>query len=103
MKSMPAIPRGLRRLVFHGRSKDVVDPRLIALTRRAQPRQHVGIEPDRQLLFERRPLRRRFGEEGFAQSRDLAVVNLLIGQGVKPRQVAVDRFLAHAFLPFSLR
>lgn len=100
---MPLILWGLRRLVFHGRPKDVVDPRLIALTGRAQPLQHVGIEPNRQLFFERRPLRRRFGEEGFAQSGDFAVVDLLIGQGVKPRQVAVDRFLAHAFLPFSLR
>lgn len=100
---MPAILRGLRGLVFHSRPKDVVDPRLVALAGRAQPLQHVSIEPDRQLLFERRPLRCRFVEEGFTQGGDFAVVDLLIGQGVKPRQVAVDRFLAHAFLPFSLR
>lgn len=61
--------------VFHGRAQNSIDSRLVALTLGLEPVEHVGVEADRELLLRGRPRRLGLGEELFAQSRDVGIVD----------------------------
>jgi len=88
-------PRYSRRLAFHHDAQDTIDSRLITFAVTFQPDQDIRVQPDRQLLFLRRPCGCRLFQKGFVESRYVRVVNIGVFHSVNSCQVAFDRFLAH--------
>lgn len=83
-------------------SQDGIYPALIALALGLHPVQYIGIQTQRHRLFPGRDFHLYRAQESFIELRDFAVVDIVIAHFVEPLQVALDRFLAHVYSPFSL-
>src|SRR5271157_503530 len=92
-----------RGLAFHGSTQNAVDTRLVTPALGPEPFQHVCVEANAELLFGWRPSRRCLPKEGFAERRNVGIVDVGIGHPVNPCQVAFDRFPAHVRSPSSWR
>ena len=75
-----------RRLTLHHHAQNAVDAGLVALAVTLQPIEHVGIESNRQLLFLRRPSRRRLLEKCLVERRNIRIVDIGILRAVDPCQ-----------------
>jgi len=90
-------------LALHGSAQNSIDAGLIPSPLCLQPGQHVGVQPNRQLLLGRWPDLRSLVEKFIRQRRDVGVIDLGILHPVKSFQVALDTFFAHGYWPFSSR
>ena len=84
------------RFTLHCNPQDSIDPGLIPTSLLFQPIQNIGIEANGELLLFRRPFDLRPLKKGRIQLWNVGVVDIPILHPINPRQVAHDRFLAHA-------
>ena len=90
-------------LTLHHNTQDAVDARLVAPAMTLEPIEHIRIQTNGQLPFDRRPGRRCLLEKRLVERPNIRIVDIGILHAVNSRQVALDRFFVHAgYIPFQV-
>jgi hypothetical protein len=92
-----------RRLTFHGRPQNAVNPRLVTPAVGFEPMQYIGVKADGELLLGRGPCLGCLRVERLVERRNVRIVDPGILHAVNSRQVAFGGFSVHVDLPFSWR
>src|SRR6516164_11346292 len=75
----------------------LIDASLVTASLILEPREHVGVDTDRDRRFSRRPGHQWLREDFLVEFGDVAVVEVVIAEPIDSRQVALDsaRFRGH--------